>query len=80
MRATGASFARALADAQARGYAEADPSFDVEGIDSAHKLTIMSAIASERWKLGAVTMTEVALMRPRATRSRIAALTPAEMP
>jgi len=45
MRATGASFARALADAQARGYAEADPSFDVEGIDSAHKLTIMSAIA-----------------------------------
>src|SRR5207237_690930 len=45
MRATGASFARALADAQARGYAEADPSFDVEGIDSAHTLTIMSAIA-----------------------------------
>ena len=45
MRATGASFARALADAQSRGYAEADPSFDVEGIDSAHKLTIMSAIA-----------------------------------
>ncbi len=45
MRATGAPFARALADAQARGYAEADPTFDVEGIDSAHKLTIMSAIA-----------------------------------
>ena len=45
MRATGASFAEALADAQARGYAEADPTFDVEGIDAAHKLTIMSAIA-----------------------------------
>src|SRR6185437_737722 len=45
MRETGASFADALAQAQARGYAEADPTFDVEGIDSAHKLTIMSAIA-----------------------------------
>jgi homoserine dehydrogenase len=45
MRATGASFSEALADAQARGYAEADPTFDVDGIDSAHKLSIMSAIA-----------------------------------
>ena len=45
MRATGASFAAALAAAQARGYAEVDPTFDVEGIDAAHKLTIMSAIA-----------------------------------
>jgi homoserine dehydrogenase len=45
MRDTGSSFADALAQAQARGYAEADPTFDVEGIDSAHKLTIMSAIA-----------------------------------
>jgi homoserine dehydrogenase len=45
MRATGASFVEALADAQARGYAEADPTFDVEGIDAAHKLSIMSAIA-----------------------------------
>ena len=45
MRATGAPFATVLADAQARGYAEADPTFDVEGIDAAHKLTIMSAIA-----------------------------------
>ncbi len=40
-----ASFANALAEARTRGYAEADPSFDVEGIDAAHKLTIMSAIA-----------------------------------
>jgi len=45
MRSRGASFADVLAEAQARGFAEADPTFDVEGIDAAHKLTIMSAIA-----------------------------------
>ena len=45
MRAKGASFADVLAEAKARGYAEADPTFDVEGIDAAHKLAIMSAIA-----------------------------------
>ena len=45
MRARGASFAAVLKEAQERGYAEADPTFDVEGIDAAHKLTIMSAIA-----------------------------------
>ena len=45
MRETGASFADVLKEAQARGYAEADPTFDVEGIDAAHKLSIMSAIA-----------------------------------
>ncbi len=45
MRATGRGFADVLAEAKARGYAEADPTFDVEGIDAAHKLTIMSAIA-----------------------------------
>jgi homoserine dehydrogenase len=45
MRERGASFADALSEAQARGYAEADPTFDVEGIDAAHKLMIMSAIA-----------------------------------
>jgi homoserine dehydrogenase len=45
MRSRGAGFAEVLAEAQARGYAEADPTFDVEGIDAAHKLTIMSAIA-----------------------------------
>ncbi|HXV11328.1 MAG TPA: homoserine dehydrogenase [Burkholderiales bacterium] len=44
MREKGASFADALAAAQRMGYAEADPTFDVEGIDAAHKLTIMSAI------------------------------------
>jgi homoserine dehydrogenase len=45
MRARGASFETVLKEAQALGYAEADPTFDVEGIDAAHKLTIMSAIA-----------------------------------
>ncbi len=45
MRDSGASFASALAEAQRLGYAEADPTFDVEGIDAAHKLSIMSAIA-----------------------------------
>ncbi len=45
MRSRGASFAEVLKEAQARGYAEADPTFDIEGIDAAHKLTIMSAIA-----------------------------------
>ena len=45
MRETGGSFETALKEAQARGYAETDPTFDVDGIDAAHKLTIMSAIA-----------------------------------
>jgi len=45
MRARGASFATVLAEAQAHGYAEADPTYDIEGVDAAHKLTIMSAIA-----------------------------------
>ena len=45
MRARGATFETVLKEAQALGYAEADPTFDVEGIDAAHKLTIMSAIA-----------------------------------
>ncbi len=39
------SFDEALADAQARGFAEADPTFDVEGIDAAHKLAIIGSIA-----------------------------------
>jgi homoserine dehydrogenase len=45
MRATGAGFDDVLKQAQALGYAEANPTFDVEGIDAAHKLTIISAIA-----------------------------------
>lgn len=45
MRDKGRSFADALSDAKALGYAEADPTFDVEGIDAAHKLTIMASLA-----------------------------------
>ena len=44
MRDKGASFQDALKEAQRRGYAEADPTFDIEGVDAAHKLTIMAAI------------------------------------
>jgi len=45
MRDKGLPFAQVLAEAQALGYAEADPTFDIEGVDAAHKLTILSALA-----------------------------------
>ena len=45
MRDKGRDFGDVLAEAQALGYAEADPTFDVEGIDAGHKLTILSSIA-----------------------------------
>ncbi|MEH6543227.1 MAG: homoserine dehydrogenase [Porticoccaceae bacterium] len=45
MRDKGRDFADVLAEAQALGYAEADPTFDVEGIDAAHKLVILAALA-----------------------------------
>jgi len=45
MRERGVGFDAALAEAQRRGYAEADPTFDIEGIDAAHKITILSALA-----------------------------------
>ncbi|MBC2731577.1 homoserine dehydrogenase [Thiobacillus sp.] len=45
MRDKGAAFEDVLKEAQRLGYAEADPTFDIEGIDAAHKLTILSAIA-----------------------------------
>ncbi len=45
MREKGLSFDTVLKEAQRLGYAEADPTFDIEGIDAAHKLAIMSAIA-----------------------------------
>lgn len=45
MRDKGREFADVLAEAQALGYAEADPTFDIEGIDAAHKLTILASIA-----------------------------------
>ncbi|GMM94548.1 homoserine dehydrogenase [Qipengyuania sp. MTN3-11] len=44
MEASGADFADVLAEAQAKGYAEADPAFDVDGTDAAHKLAILAAI------------------------------------
>ena len=45
MRDKGLDFATVLKQAQELGYAEADPTFDIEGVDAAHKATIMSAIA-----------------------------------
>jgi len=45
MREKGLSFDTVLKEAQRLGYAEADPTFDIEGVDAAHKATIMSAIA-----------------------------------
>lgn len=45
MRDKGRDFADVLAEAQALGYAEADPTFDVEGIDAAHKLVILASLA-----------------------------------
>jgi len=45
MRAKGLDFGVVLKEAQRLGYAETDPTFDIEGVDAAHKLTIMSAIA-----------------------------------
>ena len=44
MRETGRDFKDVLTDAQALGYAEADPSFDIDGIDAAHKLSILASI------------------------------------
>ena len=45
MRDKGRDFPEVLAEAQALGYAEADPTFDIEGVDAAHKLTILASIA-----------------------------------
>jgi len=48
MRERGREFSEVLADAQKLGYAEADPSFDIDGVDAAHKLTILAALAFGR--------------------------------
>ncbi|MHA6723874.1 homoserine dehydrogenase [Sphingomonas sp. RS2018] len=45
MEAEGRDFAEVLAEAQALGYAEADPSFDIDGVDAAHKLSILASVA-----------------------------------
>jgi homoserine dehydrogenase len=48
MRQTGRAFADVLAEAQRLGYAEADPSFDIDGVDTAHKLAILTSLAFGR--------------------------------
>ncbi len=48
MREHGREFADVLADAQRLGYAEADPAFDIDGVDAAHKLAILAALAFNR--------------------------------
>lgn len=45
MRTTGREFADVLAEAQKLGYAEADPSFDIDGVDAAHKLAVLTSVA-----------------------------------
>ena len=45
MEAEGRDFTEVLAEAQALGYAEADPSFDIDGVDAAHKLSILASLA-----------------------------------
>ncbi|HWB50269.1 MAG TPA: homoserine dehydrogenase [Stellaceae bacterium] len=48
MRETGRDFAEVLAEAQRLGYAEADPSFDIDGVDASHKLAILASVAFGR--------------------------------
>ncbi len=64
MEATGRDFGEVLAEAQALGYAEADPTFDVEGVDAAHKLAILAAIAfGARIDFAAVEISGIARVR-----------------
>ncbi|MDI6792991.1 MAG: homoserine dehydrogenase [bacterium] len=49
MESQGKEFNEVLAEAQAEGYAEADPSFDIEGIDTAHKIIILASLAFGQW-------------------------------
>ena len=64
MEASGADFGDVLADAQAKGYAEADPAFDVDGTDAAHKLAILAAIGfGSRIDFDAVSVSGIAEVR-----------------
>ena len=64
MEDTGRDFADILAEAQAKGYAEADPAFDIEGIDAAHKLAILAAVAfGSKVDFGSVEITGIARIR-----------------
>ncbi len=65
MTEEGSSFAQALQEAQAQGYAEADPTLDVEGIDTAHKLAILMALAyGARIDFDAVTVEGISSLDP----------------
>jgi homoserine dehydrogenase len=60
MELTGAEFSDVLAEAQNKGFAESDPSFDIEGIDAAHKLAILAAIGfGAELDFGAVRVTGI---------------------
>ena len=64
METTGAGFDTVLAEAQAKGYAEADPAFDIDGTDAAHKLAILAAIGfGSRIDFDSVAVTGVAEVR-----------------
>jgi len=64
MEDSGRDFADVLAEAQAKGYAEADPAFDIEGTDAAHKLSILAAISfGSRVDFGAVDTTGITRLR-----------------
>ena len=65
MSQEGATFARALKEAQEQGYAEADPTLDVEGIDTAHKLAILMALAySARLDFPAISVEGISRLHP----------------
>lgn len=60
MEREGRDFAEVLAEAQALGYAEADPSFDIDGVDAAHKLSILASLAfGSRLAFGGVAITGI---------------------
>ncbi len=64
MEDSGRDFGDVLAEAQAKGYAEADPAFDIEGIDAAHKLSILAAIAfGAQVDFGAVDVSGITRLR-----------------
>ena len=64
MEDTGRDFAAVLSEAQALGFAESDPTFDVEGIDAAHKLSILAAVAfGTTVDFGAVAITGITRLR-----------------
>ncbi len=64
MEHSGRDFAEVLGEAQALGYAEADPSFDIEGVDAAHKLAILAAMAfGSRIDLGSMEVAGISRIR-----------------